>query len=184
MVQYQQSGSVMVAQLGGAHGDGQQHPPLHRQQPAMAHPPTIESVAMLQDYMTRVHPRDAAAAHLQSTWGDPHYVGLNGLQLLSPSGEPIALSAQQLSAEPPSVASLPQLRNDPRTVDKLVDGTNASYDDRHMFLSPFTPGRSNAVTVDLGRHGEAIAAIRLWNCANVDARRARLRGDTRRSPHL
>ena len=134
---------------------------------------SVPTVSMLQDYMTHVHPAGRVVSLiLVSTWGDPHYVGLNGVQLLKPNGEPIRVSPQQLVAEPPSIATLPQLANDPRTVDKLVDGTNATYDDRHMFLAPFTPGRSNAVRLDLGRT-ERIAAVRLWNYAKTSTRGVR-----------
>ena len=38
-----------------------------------------------------------------------------------------------------------------------------------MFLAPFTPGRSNAVRVDM-RRVERIAAVRLWNYAKTASR--------------
>jgi hypothetical protein len=123
--------------------------------------------------MTHVHPAGRVLTLvLVSTWGDAHYIGLNGLQLLSPSGAPIRLTPAMLTADPPSIASLPQLANDPRTLDKLVDGTNATYDDRHMFLAPYTPGRANTVRVDLGCL-EGIAAVRLWNYAKTSTRGVR-----------
>ena len=106
------------------------------------------------------------------TWGDPHYIGLNGLEVLSPSGMALRLSPTQLLADPPAIASLPHLKGDPRTVDKLVDGVNSSYDDRHMFLAPFTPGRSNVVCIDLGRV-ERLGAVRLWNYAKTSTRGVR-----------
>lgn len=134
----------------------------------------VPSIRELQDYIVPIHP---AGRHLKlqllSTWGDPHYIGLNGIQLLSPSGQSIRITPQQIVAEPPSIASMPQLANDPRTVDKLVDGTNSSYDDRHMFLAPFTPGRANSVRIDLGRGGERIAAVRIWNYAKTSTRGVR-----------
>ena len=37
----------------------------------------------------------------------------------------------------PKGAIVEQLQGDPRTVDKLVDGVNSTYDDRHMWLAPF-----------------------------------------------
>ena len=116
-------------------------------------------------------------SHLSShpssgTWGDPHYIGLNGLEVLGPSGMPLRLSPTQLLAEPPAIASLPHLKGDPRTVDKLVDGVNSSYDDRHMFLAPFTPGRSNVLCIDLQRV-ERLGAVRLWNYAKTSTRGVR-----------
>ena len=133
----------------------------------------VPTLSMLQDYMTHVHPAGRVVTLvLVSTWGDPHYIGLNGVELLGPSGAPLRVDGSQLISEPPSIAMLPQLRDDPRTVDKLVDGVNSSYDDRHMFLAPFTPGRSNTVRLDL-RTIQPIAAVRLWNYSKTATRGVR-----------
>lgn len=40
---------------------------------------------------------------LLDTWGDCHFVGLSGLQLLGPGGQPLPLAAEQLSADPPDL---------------------------------------------------------------------------------
>ena len=134
----------------------------------------VHSLASLQDYSVVVHPAGRQLKLvLHGTWGDGHYLGMNGLEILSPTGATIPLHASQLRADPPSIASLnPQLANDPRTLDKLVDGVNATYDDRHMFLAPFTPGRSNHICVDL-RGGEVIGAIRVWNYSKTVTRGVR-----------
>lgn len=95
-------------------------------------------LSALQDYETAVHPLGSEVRLvLHSTWGDRHYIGLNGLQLLDPTGAPLALSVDRIDADPSSIATLPQMQRDPRTVDKLIDGVNATYDDRHMWLAPF-----------------------------------------------
>ena len=44
---------------------------------------------------------------------------------------------------------LPHVVNDPRTCDKLLDGVNATHDDRHMWLTPFTRGEQHTVTLTL-----------------------------------
>lgn len=133
----------------------------------------VPSLAMLQDYAVTLHPTGRVlTVVLLSTWGDAHYIGLNGLDVLAPTGLPLRLIPTMVTAEPPSIASLAHLRGDPRTVDKLVDGTNASYDDRHMFLAPYTPGRANIVRVDFGAV-EQIGAVQLWNYAKTATRGVR-----------
>ena len=62
-------------------------------------------------------------------------VGLNGIELLGPTGAPLRIGPSQLTAEPPDISSLAHLKDDPRTVDKLIDGVNASYDDRSAHAS-------------------------------------------------
>jgi hypothetical protein len=52
--------------------------------------------------------------------------------------------------------------NDPRTVDKLVDGSNRTCDDLHMWLTPFTAGRHHYVFIDLGL-SRTLSMLRIWN---------------------
>jgi len=78
-----------------------------------------------------------------STWGDPHYVGLSGIavHVAVPASagsdrgvvEELPLATDALFAVPDCVGP-----DDPRTLDKLVDGVNAGTDDTHMWLVPFT----------------------------------------------
>lgn len=44
---------------------------------------------------------------LLDTWGDSHFVGLSGLQLLGPCGQPLPLGADQLAADPPDLNCFP-----------------------------------------------------------------------------
>ena len=168
-----------VASCSGGHmrsqpGQAQQLAAQQPQPPSLDPSEWIDNYRLLQDYMTATHPSGRILKlQLHSTWGDPHYIGLNGIELLAPSGAPIRLPPTALSADPPSIASLPQLARDPRTVDKLVDGVNASYDDRHMFLAPFTPGRVNVVRIDLGPRPQSFAVLRLWNYAKTTTRGVR-----------
>lgn len=46
----------------------------------------------------------------------------------------------QIKAIPPDINILPNYGKDPRTVDKLVDGTYLTSDDLHVWLAPFTKG--------------------------------------------
>lgn len=61
------------------------------------------------------------------------------------------------------------MSGDPRTADKLLDGVNATHDDRHMWLAPFTQGEQHAVTIRFDGPTR-LGAIRLWNYAKTAAR--------------
>lgn len=137
------------------------------------------NLAGLQDYSVVVHPAGRRLKLVMlSTWGDGHYIGLNGVQVLNPHGDVLRLDPTHIRADPPSIGGdgLSGQRaltpRDPRTVDKLLDGVDATYDDRHMFLAPFTPGRSNSIWIDLPP-GEAIGVVRFWNYSKTATRGVR-----------
>ncbi|CAL8283535.1 unnamed protein product [Merluccius merluccius] len=98
--------------------------------------------------------------HILSTWGDRHYVGLNGLEVFSSSGEPLRPAV--IRADPPDINVLPAYGKDPRVVGNLVDGINRTQDDMHLWLAPFTPGRSHVLYLDFGAACQ-VAMIRVWN---------------------
>ena len=85
--------------------------------------------------------------NILSTWGDPYYVGLMGIELFDGSGYPIHLDnvSQQLWADPPDINILPEYDNDPRVIENLVDGFNYTADDLHAWLAPFTPGSNHYI---------------------------------------
>ena len=64
--------------------------------------------------------------NIMSTWGDPYYVGLTGIELFDALGHPITLQdpATQITAYPASINVLPEYSNDPRTITNLVSGVN------------------------------------------------------------
>ncbi|XP_051274601.1 katanin-interacting protein isoform X1 [Dicentrarchus labrax] len=98
--------------------------------------------------------------NILSTWGDRHYVGLNGLEVFSSSGEP--LQPAHIRADPPDINILPAYGKDPRVVTNLIDGVNRTQDDMHLWLAPFTPGRSHTIFLDFGGPYQ-VAMIRVWN---------------------
>ncbi|XP_070708413.1 katanin-interacting protein isoform X2 [Pempheris klunzingeri] len=98
--------------------------------------------------------------NILSTWGDRHYVGLNGLEVFSSSGEP--LQPAHIRADPPDINILPAYGKDPRVVTNLIDGVNRTQDDMHLWLAPFTPGRSHTIFLDFGAPYQ-VAMIRVWN---------------------
>lgn len=98
--------------------------------------------------------------NILSTWGDRHYVGLNGLEVFSSSGEPV--KPAHIRADPPDINILPAYGKDPRVVSNLIDGVNRTQDDMHLWLAPFTPGCSHTVFLDFGASHQ-VAMIRVWN---------------------
>lgn len=98
--------------------------------------------------------------NILSTWGDRHYVGLNGLEVFSSSGEPILPA--HIRADPPDINILPAYGKDPRVVTNLIDGVNRTQDDMHLWLAPFTPGCNHTIFVDFGGPYQ-VAMIRVWN---------------------
>lgn len=62
---------------------------------------------LLQDYETCSHPMGfTLKIVLLSTWGDKHYIGLNGIEIFDINGNEISsnkTSFYHVAAEPPSV---------------------------------------------------------------------------------
>lgn len=88
---------------------------------------------------------------IRSTWGDRHYVGLNGLEIFASSGEPVV---------PRHVTAVENGLGD--DVGKVTDGVQRTQDDSHMWLVPFGPGSTCEIRFDLGRK-RRLAMIRIWN---------------------
>jgi hypothetical protein len=98
-----------------------------------------------------------------STWGDPYYVGLTGLDLFDEKGFPISVDGKrQATANPPDINILEGYEDDPRTIDKVFDGVNRTRDDYHAWLAPFTEGAKHTITVTFDQP-TTITMIRCWN---------------------
>ena len=98
------------------------------------------------------------------TWGDQHYIGMNGIELFDESGCLITLAdaGRQVCGNPDSINVLPEYSDDPRVSRNLLNGANRTSDDRNVWLAPYSPGSDHTVTVDLGRR-RALSMIRVWN---------------------
>uniref|UniRef100_A0A452S005 Katanin interacting protein n=1 Tax=Ursus americanus TaxID=9643 RepID=A0A452S005_URSAM len=97
-----------------------------------------------------------------ASWGDPHYLGLTGLEVVGKDGQALPVSLHQISASPRDLNDLPEYTDDSRTLDKLVDGANITMEDEHMWLIPFSPGLDHMVTIRFDK-AESIAGLRFWN---------------------
>jgi len=83
--------------------------------------PRLRLVSLPQDYVAPVHPRGQAwRIRLLASHGDPHYIGLDGLEMFGPSGGALtSLPGMRVHADPPDIIGLPGIQADPRTVNKL-----------------------------------------------------------------
>ncbi|XP_034526111.1 protein KIAA0556 homolog isoform X4 [Ailuropoda melanoleuca] len=97
-----------------------------------------------------------------ASWGDPHYLGLTGLEVVGKDGQALPISLHQISASPRDLNDLPEYTDDSRTLDKLIDGANITMEDEHMWLIPFSPGLDHMVTIRFDK-AESIAGLRFWN---------------------
>ena len=102
--------------------------------------------------------------NILSTWGDPHYLGLMGIELFDKNGKfiKIANPDEQVWADPADINVLPEYVDDPRTVDNLFDGTNHTCDDLHAWLVPYTNGNDHFICIDMNDI-TCISMIRIWN---------------------
>src|SRR5690606_33137513 len=98
-----------------------------------------------------------------SSWGDRHYVGMTGIQVLDENLNPIPISANQLSACPRDMNDIPGHSGDYRTLDKLVNNINITVDDRNMWLIPKKMGKSNAYLIIDLLEMRNIAGLRIYN---------------------
>ncbi|KAK2580558.1 hypothetical protein KPH14_007687 [Odynerus spinipes] len=95
-----------------------------------------------------------------STWGDKHYVGLNGIEIFSDTGQ--LASINKISANPPDINQLPEHNNDPRVVSNLINGVNRTRDDANLWLIPFTEGNHHYIYITF-QDIVTIGMIRIWN---------------------
>lgn len=52
------------------------------------------------------------------TWGDSHYLGLTGLEVIGKNGHALNISTEQISASPQDLNDLPEYTGDSRTLEK------------------------------------------------------------------
>jgi len=85
--------------------------------------------------------------NILSTWGDPYYVGLMGIDVFDGNGHPVFID--KIYADPPDINILPDYNDDPRTISNLIDGVNHTCDDLHAWLAPFTAGQNHEIWIEV-----------------------------------
>ena len=102
---------------------------------------------------------------IRSTWGDPYYVGMTGIECFDEEGRLIQLDSplEDVVAVPHSINVLPEYDNDPRTCDKLVDGVNFTMDDMHVWLAPWMPESGETTITLYFRRTVTLSMMRFWN---------------------
>ncbi|XP_073489125.1 katanin-interacting protein isoform X5 [Aquarana catesbeiana] len=96
------------------------------------------------------------------TWGDLHYLGLTGFEIVGLDGEALPLNMNIISASPRDLSILPDYQDDYRTLDKLINDVKITTEDLHMWLIPFTNGENHTITINFDK-AETIAGLRFWN---------------------
>ncbi|KAL3274364.1 hypothetical protein HHI36_015762 [Cryptolaemus montrouzieri] len=106
---------------------------------------------------------------IYSTWGDQYYCGLNGIELFNEYGGKILVEEQNICAYPESVNVLPQVSEDVRTPDKLIDGVNDCHNGSHSWLAPIVNKHLNKlyIVMDIPI---TVSYIKIWNYSKTPKR--------------
>lgn len=138
--------------------------------------PNMKPIAeIFQQYQTPLFPSGYIVKFVfMSTWGDTFYIGLNALELFDERNNLVQLRDDLIDAQPRDINVLKECGqpHDVRTLDKLYDGVNNTYDDRHMWLAPFTPTQSNKLLLFFN-DPITLSKIRLWNYSKTPTRGVR-----------
>lgn len=88
---------------------------------------------------------------LHSNWGDPYYIGCNGIDIFDDTGDIAPI--RKIESVPSDVNVLPEYADveikDPRVVANLIDGDNYTRNDMHIWLTPHAMTMSEPLTDDI-----------------------------------
>ncbi|XP_037766831.1 katanin-interacting protein isoform X8 [Chelonia mydas] len=129
----------------------------------------VQEQVMVSDHLSELTPKlpgvytgQCLQLNFTLSWGDSHYLGLTGLEVVGKDGQALPITMAQISASPQDLNDLAEYMEDSRTLDKLIDGTNITVEDNHMWLIPFTYGEDHMITIHFDK-AENIAGLRFWN---------------------
>ncbi|XP_023945111.2 katanin-interacting protein [Bicyclus anynana] len=109
---------------------------------------------------------------IYSTWGDPYYVGLTGVELYDLHGNMIDVSESNVCAQPASVNVLESRSRvrDVRTPARLVDGHNSRASHaHHSWLAPILPNTLNRVFFVFDTP-VSVYGMKIWNYGKTPIR--------------
>ncbi|XP_026830568.1 protein KIAA0556 isoform X2 [Ooceraea biroi] len=95
-----------------------------------------------------------------STWGDKHYVGLNGIEIFSNTGEPAKV--KEIYTDTTSITQRLGNNYNPHAVNNLINGINRTRDDANLWLTPYSNGDHHYVNI-VFEFTITVAMIRIWN---------------------
>ncbi|XP_032669024.1 protein KIAA0556-like [Odontomachus brunneus] len=103
---------------------------------------------------------DSLVIDILSTWGDKHYVGLNGIEIFSNTGEPAKI--KEIYANSTSNVKSLGKDYDPHIVYNLINGVNRTRDDANLWLTPYSNGDHHYIYI-IFEDTITVAMIRIWN---------------------
>ncbi|XP_034834983.1 protein KATNIP homolog isoform X1 [Maniola hyperantus] len=111
---------------------------------------------------------------IYSTWGDPYYVGLTGVELYDPQENMIEVTESNVCAQPASVNVLESRGSrgvrDVRTPARLVDGHNSRASHaHHSWLAPILPHTLNRVFFVFDTP-ISVYGMKIWNYGKTPTR--------------
>jgi len=115
--------------------------------------------------------------HLKSTYGDPYYIGLNGIEIFDIMGNNLLLKENEANfriiADPPGVFILPDMSKDPRVVSNLYKPNPFSDNINDVWLTPFSKYdktyNRNIIVVEF-KNPITIGVINIWNYSKTSNR--------------
>ncbi|KAH0540604.1 katanin-interacting protein-like [Cotesia glomerata] len=94
-----------------------------------------------------------------STWGDKNYVGLNGIEIFSSTGQTPIITKIWNDCDGSCTENEDEKSN---TINNLINGVYRTKNDLDMWLIPFTTGNHHCIHIAFSESTK-IALIRIWN---------------------
>jgi hypothetical protein len=152
-------------------------PPLPLPQPSSSSSLYYKTPIIKQDYEAPLFPQGFNLKFIfWSTWGDPYYLGINGIELYDPTGKKLNIQPSIVTATPFSVGELNPSQEDVRVPSNLLNGRNNTWDASDMWLSPLASSIGNSqgnIVFFVFDVPICLSMIKVWNYSKNPERGAR-----------